>query len=345
MKFWSKKKTITPLNNITSLDVELVLAARRGEKKAFVEIVSRYQAMVCGIALGILTNFAASEDAAQDAFLTAWKKIGDLRDPASLKSWLAQIARNSALAHLRRQRGHDPLDETIELPDESPSPADVASTEEEAELVRIYLAKLPENYRLPLVLYYREGQSVSAVAETLHISEDAVKQRLARGREMLKERMSGLLENVLNNTRPTAVFTVAIAVAIGAMAAPAVVAGTVFATATAAGTVATTADVSTRLFTLMSTSKNILIVSALVTAVCIPVGYTHTFMTPKAAENRPVTELAKITTNAPPSYEQSKLFAEWRHLHEIHGTNASAMPLLFDAISKLSDPSRRRIFR
>src|SRR5438093_857637 len=91
-------------------DAELVHATRRGDKRAFVEIVARHQAMVCGIALGILGDFAASEDAAQEAFLTAWRKFHDLREPERLRPWLAQIARNAALGYLRRKRGEDPLD-------------------------------------------------------------------------------------------------------------------------------------------------------------------------------------------------------------------------------------------
>jgi RNA polymerase sigma factor (sigma-70 family) len=349
MNFWPRHKPTPQIPPVAVSEVKLAQAACKGDKKAFVELVARHQAMVCGITLGILNNFAASEDAAQDAFLTAWKKIKDLRDPAALKPWLAQVARNSALTHLRRQRGHDPLDETIDLPDESPSPSDVASSEEEAELVRTYLARLPENYRLPLVLYYREGQSVRAVAESLEISEDAVKQRLSRGREMMKEKMSGLLENVLTQTRPTAIFTIAIAVAIGAMAAPAAVAGAVFTAASTTAASATTADLSARLVTLMSTSKNIIIVSAFVTAACIPVGYSYSnysnYRGDGSAPTKREVELLKTPTNTTPSYEKSQLFAEWRHLHEIHGSNASAMPLLYDAISKLTDPSRRRIFR
>src|SRR5690349_94692 len=81
-------------------DAELVVAARHGEKRAFVEIVVRHQAMVCGIALGILGDFAASEDAGQEAFLTAWRKIQELREPHHLRPWLAQIARNAALGQL-----------------------------------------------------------------------------------------------------------------------------------------------------------------------------------------------------------------------------------------------------
>src|SRR6266850_8196133 len=92
-------------------DAELVHAARRWDKRAFVEIVARHQAMVCGIALGILGDFAASEDAGQEAFLTAWRKFHELREPERLRAWLAQIARNSALGHLRRARHHDSLEQ------------------------------------------------------------------------------------------------------------------------------------------------------------------------------------------------------------------------------------------
>src|ERR1041385_1256095 len=138
-------------------DAELVLAARRGDKRAFVEIVARHQAMVCGIALGILGDFAASEDAAQEAFLTAWRKFHELREPERLRAWLAQIARNAALGQLRRKRGHDALDDALDLAGASPVPDETAASQDEAGFVRASLAKLPETYRLPLVLYYREG--------------------------------------------------------------------------------------------------------------------------------------------------------------------------------------------
>src|SRR5215475_5672265 len=113
--------------NTPPRDEELIHAARRGDKRAFVEIVARHQAMVCGIALGILGDFAASQDAAQDAFLTAWRKLHELREPDRLRSWLAQIARNAALGHLRRTRGHETLDDALTLPDESPTPDQLAA--------------------------------------------------------------------------------------------------------------------------------------------------------------------------------------------------------------------------
>src|SRR5687768_7051841 len=254
-------------------DADLVRAARRGDKRAFVEIVARHQAMVTGIALGILKDFAASEDAAQEAFLTAWRKIHDLQEPDRLRGWLGQIARNAALGYLRRQHGGESLDQCSELPDAAPAPDAIAASEEEAALVREALEKLPENYRLPIILFYREGQSVRAVAESLSISEDAVKQRLARGREMLRDRMSGVIETVLTRTGPTAVFTMTVAAAIGALAAPAAIAAGVFTASATAGAASASAAASTPVFAAMSTSKTFLVTTALVAAVCVPVGY------------------------------------------------------------------------
>jgi RNA polymerase sigma factor (sigma-70 family) len=328
-------------------DGELVRAVRCGDKRAFVEIVARHQAMVCGVALGILGDFAASEDAAQEAFLTAWRKFSELREPERLRPWLAQIARNSALGHLRRRRGHEPLETAPNLPDDALRPDEAAVKEEEAALVRASLAKLPETYRLPLVLYYREGQSVRAVAEALSLSEDAVKQRLARGRELLRDQMSGLVETVLTRTYPTAVFTMSIAVAIGALAAPSAIAGGVFA-ATTVATGSTTATTSS-LLSAISTSKTLLVSAAIIAVACIPVGYQIAPRDPKVGDStalvgsNPTNAPAKDPA-APPNFESSELFAEWQQLHDVHGRTAENMPALHKAIGELNDTFRKRAF-
>jgi hypothetical protein len=172
-------------------------------------------------------------------------------------------------------------------------------------------------YRLPLVLFYREGQSVRAVSESLGISEDAVKQRLARGREMLRERMEGVIGRVLERSVPGAVFTMTIAVAIGALTAPSAIAASAFATA---GTATTT---SSSIVTAMSTTKAALATAALITVACIPVGYHFA----SASVSQQLAEQGQTTTKgtverAKPTFENSVLFAEWRALHDKFGTNA-----------------------
>src|SRR5204863_615475 len=133
------------------------------------------------------------------------------------------------------------------------------------------LLNLAETYRLPLILYYREGQSVRAAAEAIGISEDALKQRLARGREMLRDQMAGKIETVLKRTAPTAIFTMTVAAAIGALATPAAIAGTAF--AASASSTSTATATSTSILTTMSTSKAVLIAAAVVAVVSVPVGY------------------------------------------------------------------------
>ncbi len=328
-------------------DAELVLAARQGDKRAFVEIVVRHQAMVCGITLSILGDFAASEDAGQEAFLTVWRKFSELREPERLRSWLAQIARNAALGQLRRRRGHQPLDDALALADEAPAPDEAAAGEEESALVRQSLLKLPETHRVALILYYREGQSVKAVAEALEISEDAVKQRLARGREMLRERMSGVVESALSKSRPNAVFTMTIAAAIGALAAPSVMAGTIFAS-TSTATASTAAASTPSLVTFMSTSKAFLIATAVVAVLCVPIGYrmkTVATAPPPATPEASVAVVEPVATTNAPLFSDSALFAEWRALHDQYGTNAAAMPALHKAIGGMKDAFRRHAFR
>ena len=255
-------------------DAELVRAAQSGDRAAFVEIVARHQALVCGTAYGILSDFAASEDAGQEAFLNAWRKIGSLREPEKLRAWLAQIARNVALGKLRGQRDGTSLDEIAQAVDDAPLPDELVASEEEAELVREHLAKLPEKYRMPLVLFYREGRSVRAVAEALEISEDAVKKRLERGRAQLRDRVEGLIESTLMRTAPSAIFTMAVATAIGALKAPAAVAAGAFAGSTTAAGSTVVANSSGQILTAMTASQIPYVAAAVIAAACLPIGYS-----------------------------------------------------------------------
>jgi RNA polymerase sigma factor (sigma-70 family) len=331
-----------PGRGVSSSNADLVRAAWRGDKQAFVEIVARNQAMVCGIALSIVGNIAASEDVAQEAFLTAWRKIHELREPESLRAWLRQIARHVALGHQRRQRGFHVLEETPELPDLSPSPDEQAATEEEAALVRDALAQIPEIYREPLILYYRENQSTKAVAEALDISEDAVRQRLARGREMLRNRVSSVIESVLARTRPSGIFTTSIAVAIGALASPSAVAGGVFVAAASAGSPAATP--ASFLKGLIG-SKTFLFLAAIVTVACLPVGYRMRAKSERGRIGVAPVEIKVVRPEAPRAVETSAIFAEWKRLHDTHGTNVEAMPNIYREIVGFKDSLRGQGFR
>jgi RNA polymerase sigma factor (sigma-70 family) len=189
-------------------DAQLVEWSLTGDRDAFGRIVERYQSLVCSITYGATGSLAWSEDLAQETFITAWKQLAELREPGKLRSWLCGIARNLLGKELRRRepvRGAELLAD--ELPASEPSPsAQAVSREEEAILWRA-LAQIPPTYREPMILFYRQQQSVARVATELELSEDAVKQRLSRGRKLLTDEVAALVETTLERTTPGRAFT------------------------------------------------------------------------------------------------------------------------------------------
>ena len=160
-------------------------------------------------------------------------------NPTKLRSWLCGIVRNLAAGTVRRdlRRGGtpQPLDAVAEPISQTDDPeAEFVTREEEAILWRA-LAGMPNTYREPMVLFYREEQSIADVAAQLDLSEDAVKQRLSRGRAMLREEMAALVESALTRSRPTAAFTASVMGALtlgtGSSASAAGTAGPIVATA------------------------------------------------------------------------------------------------------------------
>ena len=193
-------------------DTQLLKASMRGNRRAFAAIVERYQSLVCSVTYGLTGDFGVSEDLAQETFLAAWSNLGSVRDPSRLGAWLCGIARNVSLGWLRRRQRDvlaqaGPVENAAPRAAAGPTPCQAAVGEEEQALVWRALEQIPEDYRIPLVLYYREGKSVKAVAATMDLSVDAVKQRLHRGRAMLKDRMARVVESSLARTKPGKDFT------------------------------------------------------------------------------------------------------------------------------------------
>src|SRR5262245_1755646 len=216
-------------------DEQLWRLSCEGDREAFTKIVERYQSLICSLAYSACGALGTSEDMAQETFITAWHRLKDLREPSKLRQWLCGIVRNIAANAVRRElrRGGHP--ESLEvLADEASSDDDPAAqivTREEETLLWRTLADMPMNYREPLVLFYREEKSVNEVAEKLDLTEDTVKQRLSRGRAMLREEMTALVESTLARTRPGTAFTVGVLVALqmvsGSTATAALAAGAV----------------------------------------------------------------------------------------------------------------------
>ena len=211
-------------------DAELVAACLAGERAAFGRIVERYQRLLCSLAYSATGRLSESEDLAQEAFVDAWRQLGTLREPEKLRSWLCGILRHK-VGRLRRADGREPvrqagsLDDAGELVSAEMPVADVAVRKEEQAILWSALERVPELYREALVLYYREHRSVEHVADALELTEDAVKQRLARGRKILQEQVLAFVEGALVRSTPGNVFTLGVLAALPGFATPAKAAG------------------------------------------------------------------------------------------------------------------------
>jgi RNA polymerase sigma factor (sigma-70 family) len=210
-------------DNMELSDSELVARSLAGDRDAFGGIVARYQSLLCSLAYSATGSLSQSEDLAQETFVAAWKQLAGLREPGKLRSWLCRISRNlthDALQTQGREPSHkaETLEEIVESPAPLPLPSECTiSREEEAILWRL-IERIPEGYREPLVLFYREHQSIENVAAALDLSEDAVKQRLSRGRKLVHSEVLTFLEGALKGTNPGKAFTLGVLAVLPAFA-------------------------------------------------------------------------------------------------------------------------------
>jgi RNA polymerase sigma factor (sigma-70 family) len=237
---------MTTAMNATAVDLLIrreLPAAARGDRDAYGRMVAASQNTVTAVALAITRDVPTSEDIAQEAFLSAWQNLRRLKTADSFLPWLRQITRNLARDHLRGGKRR-PLDgEAAELAiahaaDPSASPMQQLIDDEREAAAADLISELPADSREVLLLYYREGQSSQQVATLLGMSDAAVRKRLSRARQSVREGLLQRFGEFARGSAPglafTAIVTGAMATAAPPAAAATVVAG-VGASATAKG--------------------------------------------------------------------------------------------------------------
>ncbi len=167
--------------------------------------MQKYQDMVFSTAMRLLANPTEAEDVAQEVFLRAYEHFEELRDSATVGGWLKTVATNLSLNHLSRYRSRWSFfselvgrsGENEAEPPEFAAPDDVAEELDQADrrrLVEQALRKLPAAQRVPLVLYHLEGFRYEEIAAKLKVSLGKVKTDIFRGREALRKRLQGRLD-------------------------------------------------------------------------------------------------------------------------------------------------------
>jgi RNA polymerase sigma-70 factor (ECF subfamily) len=141
-----------------------------GDNGAYAVLAKRYYRSVFIVCLGMLGNVHDAEDIAQETMLKGLVKINDLRDPCQFSSWIIKIARNHCISLIRgKKRDNKVIGQKLK-PHEQ--------TLIQNKSLQQAIEKLPQEIRLPLVMYYFGSESVREVAEKLNLSPSGVYQRL-----------------------------------------------------------------------------------------------------------------------------------------------------------------------
>lgn len=200
----------TAINDIS----DLIFQARSGDTAAFGQIVRRYQGLVSGMLFSATGDFHRSEDLAQETFLIAWNKLGELENTENPAPWLCTIARNLVNRSFRK-KSVDTVHGSLDVASAEAEPSSELQRREQSELVWSAIGEMDEKYRETLILYYRSGQSVAEIAEMTALTEETVRQRLVRARKSLKSKLETMIGDILTDTAPGDVFTLGVMTALG----------------------------------------------------------------------------------------------------------------------------------
>jgi RNA polymerase sigma-70 factor (ECF subfamily) len=186
---------------------ELLERSREGDLEAFNAIVVAYQDRVYNLCLRMLGSQQAAEDAAQEAFISAYRNVGGMRG-SNVRAWLLRIAANISIDELRRRRrqpqlsldapfpaaGGGDLERPLDVADPAAGPERLALHGEMREALQAELLRLPLDQRLAVVLCDIEGLSYEEIAVTVSSSVGTVKSRISRGRSKMREALRGRTE-------------------------------------------------------------------------------------------------------------------------------------------------------
>ncbi|MCC7352937.1 MAG: sigma-70 family RNA polymerase sigma factor [Anaerolineae bacterium] len=176
-------------------EIALIVAAKKGELRAFNQLVLQYQGMAYNLAYRVLGDSDAAADVTQDSFVKAFKSLRQYRG-GSFKAWVLRIVTNTCYDYLRakQRRPSSSLDDLAEDPDRAEElthhgegPEEYVMRRELSVTIQTGIALLPADQRIALVLSDVEGMSYQEIAEVTESELGTVKSRLSRARAKLRD--------------------------------------------------------------------------------------------------------------------------------------------------------------
>lgn len=177
---------------------ELAKRARLGDAESYTLLVRRYQVMAYGYAYARLGDLDLAEDAAQQAFITAWRSLGKLRQPERFGGWLRSIVYFECSHLLRARSPHLPLADEGQV-SQDPHPLDRIESGEEFGRIFEAISVLPQAEREATILYYLHGHSQGDVAAFLNVPVTTINNRLRNARKFLRKELLDMTSDAFRN--------------------------------------------------------------------------------------------------------------------------------------------------
>ena len=187
-------------------DVELVDAARRGDRDAFRTLFERYHRKAYALAFGVLRHQDDALDVVQDAFIKAHKYLDKFEGHSSFYTWLYRIVMNLAIDHLRKHRRVKPVELDEQHLDESDdallpkilgaNPGRALMDKEIRARIDQALGELSDNHRAVLIMRELEGMSYEEMAQAMGCSKGTIMSRLFHARKNMQKQLVDLVDRV-----------------------------------------------------------------------------------------------------------------------------------------------------
>lgn len=190
-------------------DAELVMLCKKSDQRALAEVIKRHQKTVYGVLYRLAPDWNNIADLSQEVFVRMWQSISQLQHPSAFRSWLHRIIMNIFYDELRRRTRDLPttsMDEpevinggsdtlTREIPDESTAPDEYYQNRELRRAIEKAVSKLPEQFKVAMVLRDLAGLSYEEIATATGASIGTVKSRIARARAHVRDQLIPFLES------------------------------------------------------------------------------------------------------------------------------------------------------
>jgi RNA polymerase sigma-70 factor (ECF subfamily) len=208
--FSDQARPISDANPSDDPDAALVTRVQNGEIDVFEELVRRHSRRVFGTLAGLVENRDDIRDAVQEVFLKAFQHIGTFQGRSKFSTWLTSIAINTGTELLRQRKPMEPLEEEDDegfrprqIQSWADNPEQLVAASQRSELVREGVLRLPQKYRVAVLLRDINQLSAEEAAAALGLGIPALKARLLRGRLMLRESLAPYFIRA-DNRRPNA---------------------------------------------------------------------------------------------------------------------------------------------